>query len=192
MNTRIYAVVALTAVMLVAGCAGGGPAKGPRTQCQPVDQASAMLAARDVLTGMGFTLDKYDIEAGVLTTNPLTGAQFFEVWRGDNASRFDSAEANLHSLQRAVEMTFTQSDGKLCMLCDVKVRRLSLPEREVTGTSGAATMYTKSSALLMDTRLNPGQAARMAWVDMDSDGALAEKVLAGIDKQLGQGKGQAR
>jgi hypothetical protein len=151
-----------------------------------------MQAARDVLVAMGFRIDKFDVEAGGLTTMPLSGAQFFEVWRGDNAGSYDSAEANLHSIQRVVEMTFTLSEGKVCMLCDARVRRLSLPEREVTGTSDAYSMFTRSSSLLMATRLNPGQQRKMAWVDMGSDGALAARILADIDKAMVGQRGQVK
>jgi hypothetical protein len=192
MNIRFFAVILVAALMWVAGCGAGGPVQGTRTDCLPVEQACAMQAARDVVVKMGFRVDKFDVESGVLTTRPLSGAQYFELWRSDNADGYDSAEANLHSIQRVVQMTFTQSDGKVCMLCDARVRKLSLPEREVTGTSDAYRMFTRSSTSLMATRFNTAQARGMAWVDMGSDGALAAKILARVDGALAERGGQTR
>ena len=139
---------------------------------------SARQAAQDVLTDMGFRIDKYDVDAGVITTLPLTGGQFFEVWRGDNASSFSAAEANLHSIKRVVELTFAPSEGQLCMLCDTRIKRLSLPEKEVAGTTGTRSLFTKSSSQLMAVRLNPAQERQMAWIDMGSDAALAAAAQA--------------
>lgn len=183
-------VLLLAAVLTVAGC--GGPVQGTKTQCQPTERARTMQAARDVVVNMGFRLDKFDVDAGVLTTRPLSGGQFFEVWRGDNGDAYDSAESNLHSVQRIVEMTFTETDGKVCTLCDVRIRRLSLPEKEVAGTSGAYSLFTRSSTALMETKLNPAQAKKMAWIDMGSDGALADKILARVDSTLDKQGGATR
>jgi hypothetical protein len=188
MTCKVCGIVMLVAITTLAGCGCGQWAEGTRQECVPADRAAAMKTAQDVLIGMGFQLDKYDVEAGVITTKPLSGAQAFEVWRGDNAGGCNWAEANLHSLKRVVEMTFTQADGKVCMVCDAKTKRLSLPERQVAGTAGTYSMFTKSSSQLMTTKVNADQEKQMAWVDMGSDARLAEKILSGVVGKLPRGK----
>jgi hypothetical protein len=151
-----------------------------------------MAVARDVLLRTGFQISKYDVGAGVITTRPLSGGQFFEVWRGDNADSCSAAEANLHSVNRTAEMVFAAADGTVCTTCRVNVRRLSIPERPVAGTSGAFSMFTKSSGQLATTRLNPEQESGMSWIDMGDDAALAAKLVASVSQELDRGGGRSR
>jgi hypothetical protein len=192
MTGRVCGIMMLTAMAAFSGCECGQWAQGTRQECRPVEVASAMKAAQDVLVGMGFQIDKYDVEAGIVRTKPLGGAQAFEVWRGDNAGGCNWAEANLHSLKRVVEITFTRTDGNVCMVCDARTMRLSLPEKQVAGTAGAHAMFTRSSSQLMTTRVNPSQEKQMAWVDMGSDARLAEKILNGVVRKLPRGKAEAK
>jgi hypothetical protein len=191
MNIRILQVV-VAAALAAAGCSSSQPAPVSQPGCTPAPKAEAMPAARHVLVQMGFQIDKYDLDAGVITTRPLSGSQFFEVWRGDNASTYDATEAAMHSIRRVVEMSFTESDGSTCMLCRANVKRLSLPERQVVGTSGAFSLFTRSTGFITDTRLNPAQEREMAWIDLDRDAALEAKVVASVDKSLAGGRRQTK
>jgi len=73
-----------------------------------IDKAEAMQIAEDVLVKMHFTIEKADYESGIIRTRPLPGAQFFEFWRSDNVGAFNTAEANLHSIRRIVELHISQ------------------------------------------------------------------------------------
>ncbi len=73
-----------------------------------IDKAEAMQIAEDVLVKMHFTIEKAGYESGIIRTNPLPGAQFFEFWRSDNVGAFNTAEANLHSIRRIVELHISQ------------------------------------------------------------------------------------
>ncbi len=191
MRFHICSVLVLAGVFLQ-GCKSGEPAAGPRQACSQARPHAAMEAAKTALVDMGFQIEKFDPDAGFIKTKPLSGAQFFELWRGDNAGGFGAAEANLHSIMRTIEMTFKQTDGQLCVVCEARVMRLSLPERNVTGTAGAYAMFTKSSSKLMTVRLSPEQQEQMAWVDMGLDAGLAQKVLDTMDLRLTAGGGQVR
>jgi hypothetical protein len=184
--------IVLLAAAFSQGCKCGEPAGGPQQQVSPAGQQAAMKAAQTALMNMGFQIEKYDSDAGFIRTKPLGGAQFFEFWRGDNADCYDVAEASLHSLMRTVEMTFKPMDGQLSIVCEARVSRLSIPERNVTGTAGAYAMFTKSSSQLMTTRLSPEQQEQMAWIDMGLDADLARKVLSAMDRQLAAGRGRTR
>ena len=190
---RLYiCVIALLAAAFLQGCKCGQPSNEPQQSCSLAERHAAMEAARTALANMGFQLEKYDLDAGFIRTKPLSGAQFFEFWRRDNAGCFDTAEASLHSTMRTVEMNFRQANGQLCVDCQASLSRLSLPERSVTGTAGAYAMFTKSSSQLMTTRFSPQQQQQMAWIDMGLDANLARKVLSAMDRQLAAGRGQTK
>lgn len=190
---RLYICsIMLLAVTFWQGCSSGESVGGPEQMCRKAQQRAVMAAAKTALEDIGFQIEKYDVDAGFIRTKPLSGAQFFELWRGDNAGSRDVAEASLHSIMRTIEMTFKQTDGQLCVVCQVHVRRLSLPERDVAGTAGAYAMFTKSSSRLMTVRLDAEQQQQMAWVDMGMDANLARKVLAAMDRQLAADRGEAR
>lgn len=180
----------LAAATVTAGCACSA-ADGPQTGCIQADMTAAMKASRDVLLGMGFQVDKYDVEAGIIRTRPLSGGQFFELWRGDNADSCGIAESSIHSIMRTAEMTFAQGSGNVCIVCEVDVKRLSLPEKPITGTSAAYAMFTRSSSQLMTTRLDTDRTGQVTWLDAGSDGGVARKILEAVGARL-NGRGSPK
>jgi hypothetical protein len=147
------------------------------------ERIAAMKAAEDVLAEMHFTIEKADTNSGLIRTGPLSGAQFFEFWRSDNVGAFNSAEANLHSIRRTVELNITPQGDKLCLSCNAKVQRLSVPERQVS-SGQAYRMFSQSTSSLQKLTLAPRQKVGMAWVDLGQDKPLAAEILKRIEKQL--------
>lgn len=182
--------VILAGLVLVAGCA----APVQRTESTPlilpgVDKARAIEVAEDVLRDMHFTVDKLDVEFGLIRTYPLSGAQFFEFWRQDNVTARAAAEANLHSLRRTVELRFEPGGEDVRVACDVQVERLSIPEMEIGGMAQAASLYTAGSASLQRLQLNAQQARNMAWIDLGPDPALERAILARLRDKMAQLEG---
>jgi hypothetical protein len=172
-------------VLLWAGCA---KQQQYETATEPLcvtglERVAVMKASEDVLAEMHFTIEKADINSGLIRTGPLSGAQFFEFWRSDNVGGFNSAESNLHSIRRTVELNMTPQGEKLCLGCNVKVERLSLPERQ-TSSSQAYRMFSKSTQSLQKLTLDPQQKAGMAWVDLGQDRPLAAEILKQIEKRI--------
>ncbi|HUW20159.1 MAG TPA: hypothetical protein VMW16_12745 [Sedimentisphaerales bacterium] len=182
---KALCLAACATIFLLAGC-------GRTLQYQPVDQvcvpdankANALQAAEDVLGRMHFTIDKADADQGFIRTNPLPGAQFFEFWRKDNIGPSNSLQANLHSIRRIAELQTSQQAGQLCIKCDVKLQRLSLPEHEVTSSARAYEMFAGSSAAMQELRLHPQQKKQAAWLDLDNDTELATVILKQIEEKL--------
>lgn len=172
-------------VLLWAGCAQQQRYEAVEPICMDsVDKRQAMEVAEDVLANMHFTIEKADLESGLIKTKPLSGAQFFEFWRSDNVSATDSLEANLHSIRRTVELNINQQNNRLCIDGNVEVQRLSLPEHEVSSSGRAYEMFSTSSSSLQKIRLNPEQEANMAWIDLGQDKQLAAEILKRIEKQI--------
>jgi hypothetical protein len=148
-----------------------------------LDKPAVMQVAEDVLAEMHFTIEKADANNGLIRTSPLSGAQFFEFWRSDNVGTFNSAEANLHSIRRIVEIRIGQKDKDVSVNCVVLVERLSLPEQEVS-SSRAYQMFSTSTAAMQRIRFSPQQQAGMAWVDLGQDKPLEEEILKRISSML--------
>lgn len=178
-----YALI--TCALILTGCARPQHKEVIEQIClSDMNKAQAMQAAEDVLGRMHFSIDKADAEQGIIRTRPLPAAQSFEFWRSDNVGSFNSTEANLHSIRRTAELSLSRQAGQLCISCDVKVQRLSLPEREVTSSGRSYAMFTKSRQSIQVLELHPEQKQEMAWVDVGSDNQLATEILKRISSRL--------
>ncbi len=162
--------------LFLASCAGTQRYEALEQICLPdTPKAEAMQIAEDVLGKMHFTIDKADADQGLIRTRPLPGPHFFEFWRSDH-----SAEANLHSIRRIVELNISQQGERLCIDCDVKVQRLSLPELRGTGHEARGTELRS----MQNLNLSPKQKKDMAWLDLGKDTRLETKILKQIEKRL--------
>ena len=175
----------LTVLLIPAGCAQTQKSQTVQQICLPnTNKEQLMQTAEDVLGQMHFTVEKSDAEQGYIRTKPLAGAQFFEFWRNDNVGAYNKAEANLHSIRRTAELDISRQGEQLCVGCDVKVQRLSLPEQTVTSGARAYTIFSKSKSGMQVLELNPEQKRQMAWLDLGSDTRLSTVILQRIEKQL--------
>jgi len=193
-KTALYVLIA--AALSLPGCGGPNAAPTP-TQMIRADgatRADVVQAAGDVLTRMHFAIEKLDAEQGLVRTRPLRGAQFFELWRSDNASAYNWEEANLQSVRRSVELRVKTEDGGqktenggasgLCVECEVSVQRLSLPANEIAGTSEAYRIHSSSMPTLQRVEVSPQQRRAMAWIDLGRDPNLAARILARVEQRL--------
>jgi hypothetical protein len=176
--------------ILAAGLAGCG--KPVMMQAQPVcleaiSQDKLMQIVEKTLISMQFEIEKYDVENGILRTRPLTGGQFFEPWRSDNAGGFNTAEANLQSIQRTAEMTFQPQQTGVCMQCVVTTQRLSLPEEALKGYNNAPALYTASDRSKQRLEMDKERLEKMTWIDLGRDEMLEQKILKKIQQMIEKG-----
>ncbi len=182
----ICMALAATALVLPLGCGGQGRAyqPGEPLRLDGVSRAETMRAAEDTLDRMHFVIEKFDVEQGVIRTEPLRGAQVFEFWRGDNVGLRNAAEANLHTIRRAVELRVLEEQGNVSIDCSVQVQRLSLPENEAASISQAYQMHSASTPGVQRLQLSPEQRKGMAWIDLEPDDRLAAKILEAIAQRV--------
>ncbi|MHC4159024.1 MAG: hypothetical protein ACYSSO_08085 [Planctomycetota bacterium] len=179
------AFAACVALSLSPGCAEQGQFKAVEQICvSDTSRLAAIKAAEDVLGQMQFTIDKSDVKEGLIRTRPLAGAQAFEFWRRDNIGGFNSAEANLHSIRRTVELDISQQGEQLCIACDVKTQKLNLPESQISSSTQAYAMFSRSHPSLQKLVLNPAQKSGMGWVNLGQDDRLATEVLKRIEERI--------
>jgi hypothetical protein len=202
----------LTGLWLWAGCASRTSVSSaePNVSSAParmlyedgVTTAEVIRAAEEVLTQMQFPIEKLDTEQGIIRTKPLRGAQFFEVWRSDNASSLGCEQSNLQSIRRSVELRVKReavdrrpqaqdayslqpaASSLLCIECDVSAQRLSLPENEIAGTSEAYRIHSRSAPTEQRLELSLQQRRAMTWIDLGKDPDLAARILNRIAKRL--------
>jgi len=175
----------IVCVIIITGCAQPQHQQVVEQICLPDTQKpNAMQMAEDVLDRMNFTISKADTKQGIIRTKPLPAAQSFEFWRSDNVGSFNATEANLHSIRRIAELHMSSQGGPLCINCDVKVQRLSIPERQITTSGRAYEMFTPSRQSIQMLELHPEQKESMAWINLGNDKQLATEILKQIEKKL--------
>ncbi|HOK96263.1 MAG TPA: hypothetical protein PK052_10320 [Anaerohalosphaeraceae bacterium] len=185
MRTSLVASLLLLAAGLIGGCAGSEKGASSAPLCVSDCSAElAMQAAQKVLTKMHFEIEKYDYDARYIRTRPLTGGQFFEIWRQDNASASAAAQANLHSLRRIVEMDFDQKGREVCIGCRVQVLRLSVPEQPLRGMGLMAEGITESSRSVQTLTVDPALESRIEWLDAGSDAKLEQRIVKRIERVI--------
>jgi len=176
----------LVGLVLVGGCAAPQRAvpEDQSVNIADISMAEAMSAAEAVLGGMHFVIEKTDPVQGIIRTRPLTGGQFFELWRSDNVGPAQGLEANLHTLRRSAELHVRPSGDQIHIDCTVRVQRLSLPANKVASVSQAYRMYSRSTPTLQRLELEPGQKQDLTWIDLGEDPALAERILKRIARRI--------
>lgn len=175
-------------ILVLSGCEKQAQTEETMPICfQAVSMNRLFSEAESVMAGMQFQIDKADRDAGQIITRPLRGAQFFELWRQDNATAADTAEANLQSIQRIAEVRFDQVENSVCVNCRVTVRRLSMPDQPIRGTSGIVDRYTESSGSRQGLQIRPEIEEQIEWIYLGNDPALEQWILRKIEKRLTQG-----
>jgi hypothetical protein len=85
--------------------------------------------ARDFL----FKLDRIDYREGVLTTQPMVSAQWFEPWRRDAPTGYDCAESSIATIRRTIRFEFTrQPDDTWEVAPKVLIERQAISEKRIT------------------------------------------------------------
>lgn len=174
-----------TCALLVAGCAQPqSQTTAGRVYVPDINETEVMTIAEDVLAGMHFTIEKADAPSGVIRTRPLSGAQFFELWRSDNVGPDNSLQANLHTIRRTAELQISRQDAGLSIGCVVRVQRLSLPERELASNARGYEMFSRSSPMVQKLQLYPEQQKNMAWIELHNDVPLAKEILGRVEARI--------
>ena len=169
--------------VILAGCAVEQTTASKPLCVADANKAVVMQAAKQVLSGMQFGIEKFDIEAGYIRTQPLSGGQFFEPWRRDNVGAFNGAESNIHTIRRIIEIKVTDKGGEVCAECTAHTQRLSIPERSVTSGQAYA-MHSESQRSVQKLNLAPEQQRNMTWIGLGTDAQLETEILKRIAEAI--------
>ena len=179
-------------LLFFAGCAENKYTKTIEQLCPPAaDKTAAMATAEQVLAGMHFGIEKFDVDAGYIRTAPLSGSQSFEFWRADSVGSFNQSEADLHSIRRAVEINISEQAGQLCINCRATTQRLSLPQNQNTAGQNQPVMSPDQKSI-QKFKLGREQKTTLTWTDLGRDNQLETEILNRIDKQLAATKKESK
>lgn len=189
MKKILFFVLLATALGGLSGCASQQIAQSTDPLCLPNTLSDqTMDAAMTVLEKMHFNIEKFDVDVLYIRTRPLSGAQFFEFWRRDNASAFSRTQANLHSIRRVVELEILPENTTTCMQCRVNVSRLSIPEQPIQGYLLLGGAHTKSHTRHQTLEVDSERKAMSEWIDAGPDHDLEQKILKLIQQEIQKGK----
>jgi hypothetical protein len=178
----------ISACIFFAGCSPQKQAVSDEPLCLPnTPPLELMGTAQVVLTKMHFEVEKYDTDALYIRTRPLSGAQFFELWKQDNASASSAVESNLYSLRRIVELECIQENSETRMKCTVQVLRLSMPEKPIEGAGRMPRMHTESTSSYQTLEVGRQKGTQVEWIDAGRDYDLERKILGRIQKRIEKG-----
>ncbi len=183
-SVNIKAVILLTAGIFIAGCQQPVQIQDKPLCLAQNDKQKAFDACQNILKDMNFTIEKFDIGNGYISTRPLSGGEFLEFWRKDNATVSDTMRSSLHSIRRTVELQLTETTGTICIDCTVSVQRLSMPTRGVATYSELPSMFSKSSASRQRLNVRKSMEKQMTWIPLDDDEQLAAKIKQNIRSQM--------
>jgi hypothetical protein len=123
---------------------------------------------------------------GRLDTYPRTGSTIFEPWNHDTVTPYERWESTLQSIRRTATVRVSPVQGGFVVEVQVYKELEDVPQPE----TGAVTL-ANSQTLRNDDALirlaNPvgGREPTTGWIELGSDPALEQVILAGIQARLG-------
>lgn len=151
-------VVLVAVAAFLPGCAGASDRAAPAFRPTTAAVVSAKTvtagsferlwnACAQVARNRQFSIDRRDYRGGVLTTEPLTSAQFFEPWRRDAVTLDAIAESSLATIRRTIRFEFTRhANGTFSVVPHVLVERYSSAERRITSAQLYRSAFRKTTA----------------------------------------------
>ena len=151
MKTTVTILTVVWSGALVGGCVKYTTPIGPTMERTPAERnfESVWQAGLEVLRRRGFAPDRQDRRAGIITTAPTVGRQFFEPWRHDAATLFYVTENSLHSMYRVATVQVRPkagADGVYEPKVVIQVYRSDLGAAHVTTTSEAYDLFASGSS----------------------------------------------
>jgi hypothetical protein len=171
------------AILCLAGCAENNRVITMEQVCtSAASKSDTMTAAEKVLAGMHFSIEKFDVNAGYIKTEPLSGAQTFEFWRSDSVGSFNRAEADLQTIRRTVELNITDGNtpGQVCVNCIAATERLSMPQDLTASGQSQIVMSGRQGS----ARKLSGQKTNLMWINLGRDNQLETEILKRIEKKI--------
>ena len=195
MTVRWFGLVALCAALV--GCASSSkksasPTTYPTTAQAPAENTitasdfdQLWRACADVARDRQFVIDRQDYRGGVLTTEPLVSAQFFEPWRRDAITSDAVAESSLATIRRTIRFTFTRhDDGTFSAVPHVVVERYSSAERRITSAIHYRSAFRRTMATGTRESDRGVQLPARYWYRIGNDPALERDLAEAVRKRV--------
>jgi len=137
-----------------------------------------------------FPLDREQYREGLLSSEPVVSAQFFEPWRRDTATIGDLAESSLSSIRRTVHIEVSRNpDGTFVASPKVLVERFTFAERRLTSISQYHQAFGGSRAFSDSTDLTGALLQAVYWYPVRRDLNLEKAMATSIQQAIGRAGG---
>ncbi len=216
MLTRSGAFLALrigtVAALLIVGCASHSRSHPTTQMATDIDPATTQPAywygqpavasvegdsfhrlwstAEDVARSYFFKIDRTDYRDGILTTEPLVSAQFFEPWRRDVQTVEDAVDASMATMRRTIRFEFTRVDADHWRVTPkVLIERRSIAEQRIT----SVVLYRKTFRRPVKSRDEPSGTPESDqgiylparyWYPIGRDEALEKSIAERMESRL--------
>ena len=195
MTVQVFGVAAICVVLV--GCASPSQRSTSPTTSPTMAQAPAentitagnfdrlWRACADDARDRQFVIDRQDYRNGVLTTEPLVSAQFFEPWRRDAITSDAVAESSLATIRRTIRFTFTRhDDGTFSAVPHVVVERYSSAERRITSAMHYRSAFRRTMATGTRETDRGVQLPARYWYRIGNDPALERDLAEAVRKRV--------
>lgn len=151
MKRLLAASLLLVAILLITGCqtghveltnptADGNPANPAYWYAQPAPSSASAndfdqlwKTSEEVLRSYLFEIDRREPRSGVMTTQPMVSAQWFEPWRRELTNADDTLTSSVQTVRRTVQLQFTKTDAGYTVTPRVVVEQQSIQPKRVSG-----------------------------------------------------------
>lgn len=142
-----------------------------------------------ILRDYCFVIDRVDYRLGLVTTDPLVGAQFYEPWRRDNQTAEDVLRSSLGTRRRIVRVKVVRNeDGSFTATPKVILERQASAEKRITNV--VAYRAPRKPADPRDLPRGTKESDQgilipsKYWYAIGRDSALEQKLASEIEKEL--------
>jgi hypothetical protein len=145
-------------------------------------------ASADAARELHFVIDRQDRRGGIMTSLPMTNAQWFEPWRQDNQTAEDVAVSSLSTLRRTVRMEFVQASkdasSTWVVMPKVLVERQSRVEERVTSSAQYRSVLKSTLAAPLTVNRADPDGPGVYWYPVSRDAALERELAKRIESRL--------
>lgn len=149
-------------------------------------------ASLDVLRSYEFELDRQDRRAGIITTKPMLGRHFFEVWRRDAVTYYDMTESTIQSMYNTVTVALVPGAqaGAYEPKVTVALERLNRPSEGPPSFAAGMTVVSVSPRKEAKRTLREATAREAVRTEVGRNEPLArrleDKIRAKAAQRLGR------
>jgi hypothetical protein len=147
------------------------------------DAPTVQQVTRSVLQNLRFVIEVPPANENQITTEPITGASWFEFWREDTIGVFQHVESSLHTVRRRVSVTVAPGEhGGASVAIKVTKERMSAPDIGPNTIAQTFSIYDLEHSEL--ARFDETDPQYFQWVEMGRDDRLEQRILERIQATL--------
>lgn len=177
----------VAATALAAGCARTAAVRLDNPlPFSDTDPSTVEAVSRRVLEELRFRIETPQTLRGRLTTEPLTGASWFEFWRQDTLGRDQVTESSMHTTRRRAIVTISATAAGAEVAVEVVKERMSAPDVGPGTMAQVYSLYDLEHSEL--TRFDELEPSVFEWVERGRDDALEQRILVLIQRRLASGR----